>query len=181
MHVEGLPAFDLCLLEQHGTDGAMQMHSVSVSLSLSPSFLSSFPCLSFPWDSGARWHSERWRACGSRLPCSDGNTLPVTEQRRTGGKRDGDRRKEREKGCQGRAEEWVWHAHAPLRATCLYRNPPSFCSVPLSAVVLTLAARKLVNLCHITHKWGLGLGGIAEKMCFDIFHSYLMYISFVMI
>lgn len=41
MHVEGLPAFDLCLLEQHGTDGAMQMHlSLSLSLSIFPVFLS---------------------------------------------------------------------------------------------------------------------------------------------
>ncbi len=39
MHVEGLPAFDFCLLEQHGTDGAMQMH-LSLSLSVFPVFLS---------------------------------------------------------------------------------------------------------------------------------------------
>lgn len=103
MHVEGLPAFDLCLLEQHGTDGAMQMH-LSVSLSFHLSRLP-FPVSRSP---GIQVHGDTARGgvpCGSRLPCSDGNTFPVTEQRRTGGKRDGDRRKEREKGCQGRVEE----------------------------------------------------------------------------
>ncbi|KAL1247695.1 hypothetical protein QQF64_023071 [Cirrhinus molitorella] len=91
-------------LQQHGTDGAMQMRpSLSRSLSVYPVFL--FPVSRSP---GIQVHGDTARGgvpCGSRLPCSDGNTLPVTEQRRTGGKRDGDRRKEREKGCRGRAEE----------------------------------------------------------------------------
>lgn len=61
---------------------------------------------------GIQVHGDTARGgvpCGSRLPCSDGNALPVTEKRRTGGKRDGDRQEEREKGCRGRAEERVWH------------------------------------------------------------------------
>lgn len=109
MHVEGLPAFDLCLLEQHGTDGAMQMH-LSFRLSRLP-----FPV---SHSRGIQVHGDTARGgvpCGSRLPCSDGNALTVTEKRRTGGKRDGDRREEREKGCRGRAEERVWHTRSSPR------------------------------------------------------------------
>lgn len=67
---------------------------------------------------GIQVHGDTARGgvpCGSRLPCSGGNALPVTEKRRTGGKRDGDRRKEREKACRGRAEERVWHTRSSPR------------------------------------------------------------------
>lgn len=151
MHVEGLPAFDLCLLEQHGTDGAMQMHSVSVSLSLSifPVFLSlSLVPLGFRCTV-----TQREVACPVALDfLAPMETLCLSLNR--GGQEERemetDGRREKKGVRAGRRSEFGTHMLLSAQLVCIVT--PSFCSVPLSAVVLTLAARKLVNLCHITHK-----------------------------
>lgn len=169
MHVEGLSAFDLCLLEQHSTDGTMQMH---ISLSVFLVFLSlslipvGFRCTV----------TQREVACPVALDfLAPMETLCLSLRRGGQEEREMETDRRREKKGVGAGRRREFGTHAPLRATCLYRNPHPFVLFPWVQSRSYSQPESSSISCHRTHKWGLGLG------CMAYIHSYLMYISLLVI
>lgn len=127
MHVEGLPAFDLCLLEQHGTDGAMQM---GPSLFLSPSIPSSFSLSLVPL--GFRCTvTQREVACPVALDfLAPMETLCLSVNR--GGQEERemetDGRREKKGVGAGRRSEFGTHTLLSTQLVCIVTPILLFCS-----------------------------------------------------